>query len=123
VRWSEEELAMGMQSRESKRECVGCSRMCFKLKRGHSERKLVLAAGGERGGRGRSSGSGGGSVAHAGDDSGENWSGGRPGSDAWGQPGAGGGVGRAATTASSGGEQFGRWQSGVARRGEASAVG
>jgi hypothetical protein len=28
VRWSGKELAVEMQSRESKRECVGCSRMC-----------------------------------------------------------------------------------------------
>jgi hypothetical protein len=65
-------MAVEMWVRGRKRECIGSSRMRFKLRRGHSERELVLAAGGVRGGRGRSSGSGGGSVAHAGEDSGEN---------------------------------------------------
>jgi hypothetical protein len=72
VRWSGKEMAVGMWVRERKRECIGSSRMRFKLRRGHSERELVLATGGVRGGRGRSSGRGRGSVARAGEDSGEN---------------------------------------------------
>jgi hypothetical protein len=72
VRWSGKEMAVEMWLRECKREDTGSSRMRFKLRRGHSERELVLVAGGVRGGRGRSSGSGGGSVARAGEDSGEN---------------------------------------------------
>jgi hypothetical protein len=71
VRWSGKEMAVGIWVRERKRECIGSSRMRFKLRRGHSERELVLAAGGVRGGRGWSSGRGGGSMACAGEDSGE----------------------------------------------------
>jgi hypothetical protein len=72
ARWSGMEMAVKRWVRERKRKCIGSSKMRFKWKRGHSERELVLAAGGERGGRGWSSGSGGGSVARAGEDSGEN---------------------------------------------------
>jgi hypothetical protein len=72
VRWLGKKMAVGMWVRECERECIGSSRMRFKLRRGHSERELVLAAGGVRGGRGRSSGRGGGSMARAGEDSGEN---------------------------------------------------
>jgi hypothetical protein len=57
---------------------------------------------------------------HAEEDSGENQGGDRPGSNAWGLPGTGGGAGRAATTVSGGGEQLGRVaeQRGKARRGQ-----
>jgi hypothetical protein len=65
-------MAVGMWVRECKRECIGSSRMCFKLRRGHSDRELVLAVGGVRGGYGRRLGSGGDSVARAGKDNGEN---------------------------------------------------
>jgi hypothetical protein len=37
ARWSGKELAVGMWVREHKKKCIGSSRMCFKLKRGHSE--------------------------------------------------------------------------------------
>jgi hypothetical protein len=70
VQWLGKEMAVGMWVRERKRECIGSSRMCFKLRRGHSEREMVLVAGGVRGGRGRSSDRGGGNVARAGEDSG-----------------------------------------------------
>jgi hypothetical protein len=38
ARWSGKELAVGMWVREHKKKCIGSSRMCFELKRGHSER-------------------------------------------------------------------------------------
>jgi hypothetical protein len=60
------------------------------------------------------------SVARAGEDSGENQDGDRPGSNAWGLPKTGGGAGRAATTVSGDGEQLG-WvaeRRGKARRGQ-----
>jgi hypothetical protein len=72
VRWSGKEMAVEMWVRECEREDTGSSRMRFKLRRGHNERELVLEAGGVRGGRGRSSGRGGGSVARAGEESGKN---------------------------------------------------
>jgi hypothetical protein len=72
VRWSGKEMAVQMWVRECEREDTGSSKMCFKLRRGHSERELELVAGGVRGGRGRSSGSGGDSVARAGEDNGKN---------------------------------------------------
>jgi hypothetical protein len=37
VRWSGKEMAVGLWVRERKRECIGSSRMRFKLRRGHSE--------------------------------------------------------------------------------------
>jgi hypothetical protein len=65
-----------------------------------------------------------GSVARAEEDSGENQGGDRPGSNAWGLPGTGGGTGRAATTVSGGGEQLGRVaeRRGKARRGQRGRV-
>jgi hypothetical protein len=38
ARWSGMEMAVKMWVRGRKRKCIGSSRMCFKLKRGHSER-------------------------------------------------------------------------------------
>jgi hypothetical protein len=64
--------AVQMWVRECEREDTGSSRIRFKLRRGHSERKLVLAAGGVRGGRWRSSGRGGDSVARVGEDNRKN---------------------------------------------------
>jgi hypothetical protein len=41
VRWLGKEMAVGMWVREHKRECIGSSRMLFKLRRGHNKRELV----------------------------------------------------------------------------------
>jgi hypothetical protein len=64
------------------------------------------------------------SVARAGEDSGENQDGNRPGSNVWGLLETGGGAGRAATTVSGGGEQLGRVaeRRGKARRGQRGRV-
>jgi hypothetical protein len=37
ARWSGKEMAVEMWVRELKKKCIGSSRMCFELKRGHSE--------------------------------------------------------------------------------------
>jgi hypothetical protein len=65
-----------------------------------------------------------GSVALAGEDSGENQGGNWPGSNTWGLPGTGGGAGRAAMTVSGGGEQLGQVaeRRGKARRGQRGRV-
>jgi hypothetical protein len=38
ARWSGKEMTVEMWVREHKKKCIGSSRMCFKLERGHSER-------------------------------------------------------------------------------------